>query len=235
MLAERAFDGPDFEFILISDTIDSPPVEELVQWLRRDYRTARQLVGVMARGERLDKLRETFADDPFTTVFPRLHSLAVATREIEKLRAIAGRNFVGRDERLAQALTALSALAALAKNETTLVQYDLLKHEPAIIHALNVPALSAEAAKLLGIFGTPTSQTALIDFASQNTRELADRQAAAAAFAAAVKSRGLRLTQQQIVTQYGRYNASEKLDAATQEVLGAILDAIEAPAIARRE
>ena len=82
---------------------------------------------------------------------------------------------------------------------------------------------------MLGHFGTPKSQTALVDFASQNTRGLADRQAAAAAFAAAVESRGLMLTQAQIAEQYARYNASETLDQPTQEVLGSLLDAIEAP------
>jgi hypothetical protein len=60
-------------------------------------------------------------------------------------------------------------------------------------------------------------------------RPISDRQAAAAAFAQAVTSRGLFLTQQQIATQFDRYNASERLDAETQAVLGSLLDAIEAP------
>jgi hypothetical protein len=98
---------------------------------------------------------------------------------------------------------------------------------------LNHPALTVDAANVLAAFGTPTSQTALVDFASQQTRGLAERQAAAAAFAAAIKKRGLLLTQAQIAEQYSRYNASERLDRPTQELLSSILDAIEAPAVAR--
>jgi hypothetical protein len=83
--------------------------------------------------------------------------------------------------------------------------------------------------------GTPKGQSALVDFASQNTRPLVSRQAAVAAFDAAVKSRGLNLTQAQITEQYKRYNASATLDKPTQDLLGAILDSIEAPAVARGE
>src|SRR5262249_20629468 len=54
ILAERAFANPDVKFILIGQRIDQPPVQELVQWLRRDFRTARVPIGVMAREGNLD-------------------------------------------------------------------------------------------------------------------------------------------------------------------------------------
>ena len=41
--------------------------------------------------------------------------------------------------------------------------------------------------------------------------------------------------QVQIAEQFARYNASALLDAETQAVLGSLLDAIEAPAVARGE
>jgi hypothetical protein len=232
-LAEEAFANPDFEFILISDAIDLPPVKELVQWLRRDYRTARMPVGVMARGELLEDARFAFRDDPFTTVFPRIHTAEAAAFELHKLEVLAGRNLVGRDERLDQASTALATLAQLAAKPENWSRFELLRHEPAVIRALNHPALTADAAKLLALFGPAKSQTALVDFASQNTRDLPERQAAAAAFSAAVQGRGVQLTQGQIAAQYQRYNLSATLDQPTQGLLGSILDAIESPAIAR--
>jgi hypothetical protein len=234
-LAEQAFVNPDFEFVLVGDAIDLPPVFELVQWLRRDYRTARLPVGVMARNDQLDRFQFAFKDDPFTIVFPRLHSAAVASIEVDRLRAIAGRNLVGRDERIAQAQTALATLARLAENDANYDPYQLLRQEQAVIGALNNPALTVEATAVLAQFATPKSQSALVDFASQATRDLGARQAASTAFAAAVQRRGLRLTQQQIIVQYDRYNASETLDRPTQDLLALILDAIEAPAIARGE
>ena len=232
-LAELAFASPDYDFILISDAIDSPPVKELVQWLRRDYRTARIPIGVMAAGDNLYPLRYGLEDDALTTVFPRLHSTEVAQYEVDKLHAIAGRNRVSRDERLAMAAASLDALASLAQSPAGYTLLNVLRQEPAVISALNVPAIADKAAHVLGQFGTPNNQTALVEYASQNTRPILTRQAALAALSAAVKSRGLNLTQQQIRTQFDRYNASATLDQPTQEVLSGILDVIEAPTAAK--
>lgn len=228
-IVELAVADADYELILISDAINGPPVKELVQWLRKDYRTAGIPIGVLARSDDLDELRYAFADDKLTAVFPHIHSTEVARNDVEVLLKLAGRNHVDRVERLAQAQAALAAIGRLARTREGYTLWNLLQHEPAVIDALNHPALTAAAADVLSQFGTPQSQTALVDFASQNARPLADRQTAGSAFASAVKTRGLNLTQQQIAQQYERYNASEKLDAETQNVLAAILDAIEAP------
>jgi hypothetical protein len=235
VLVERAFANPDFEMILIADAIDIPPVVELVQWLRRDYRTARQPIGVMARSENLDALREALKEDAFTLVFPRLYSGEVTALTIARLKEIAGRNLVERDERTAQAEAALAALSVLAKDQANFAGYELLRLEPTLILTLQNPVLSAGAAQVLSLLGTPRAQKALVDFASQHSRALENRQAAAAGFAAAVKARGLLLTQVQIAEQYARYNATARLDVETQAVMGSLLDAIEAPAMARGE
>jgi hypothetical protein len=228
-LAELAVTASDVEFILISDAIDGPPVKDLVQWLRKDYRTAGIPIGVMAKSDDLYSLRYMFEGDKLTAVFPRIFSAEVAQADVEILRQLAGRNYITREERVAQGQAALAAIATLAALQDGIARWNLLKHEPAIVAAMNNPALTAAAAGILATLGTPKSQTALVDFASQTARPIADRQAAATAFAAAVKNRGLNLTQQQITTQFDRYNASERLDAETQTVLGLILDAIEAP------
>ncbi len=70
---------------------------------------------------------------------------------------------------------------------------------------------------------------ALIQFASQTGQPLDARRAAAAAFADAIQTRGLRLSRAEILTAYDRYNASATLDADTQGVLSSLLDSIESP------
>ena len=82
---------------------------------------------------------------------------------------------------------------------------------------------------MLGLLGSPGAQQALIEFANAPVQPLADRQAAADAFRMAVNRRGLLLTRVQLQKQYALYNASESRDRGTQDVLAAILDAIEAP------
>jgi hypothetical protein len=231
-LAELATTGPDFEIILISDAIDGPPVAELVQWLRKDYRTAGIPIGVMATTEALYDLRYAFVNDPLTAVFPRLHSSEVARGEVEKVVALAGRNYISVTERTRQAQEALAAFAEIAARRDARSLWDILRHEPALIAALDNPALSGGTSAVLARLGTPKSQTALIDFASQTSRSIAERETAAAAFAASVKTHGLNLAQEQILLQFDRYNGSERQPPESQAVLSGLLDAIEAPTAA---
>ncbi|MFN0019148.1 MAG: HEAT repeat domain-containing protein [Pirellulaceae bacterium] len=222
-----AVNSPDYDFILISDAIEAPQVTELVQSLRKDFRTARLPIGVMARGERLDRIEEAFEDDSLTTVFPRIHDGEMAGFEVSRLVALAGRNLMQPDERMDQAAAALDALAFLATRPEPQPIYDLVRHETSIIKALTAPGLSAEAAKVLGLLGTPKCQSALVDFISQNARPIEDRKAAAVAFDEAVARRGIQLTKAQILSQYDKYNGSETLNKETQAVLGHVLDTLE--------
>lgn len=226
-LMHLAIASPDYDFILISDAVDAPRTKELIQWLRQDYRTARLPIGVMCRGEFLDQLKLDLQDDTLTTVFPRIHDLETAGLEASRLTALAGRNLTTDDERVDMAAAALESLAAIASQSESQPVYDLLRHEGAAIRALVAPGLSAPAAKLLGILGTPKCQTSLVDFVSQNARPLSDRQAGAAAFAEAVRRRGILLTKTQILEQYERYNSSATLDKETQDVLAGVLDTLE--------
>jgi hypothetical protein len=100
--------------------------------------------------------------------------------------------------------------------------------------ALSTPHLAAKAATLLGRLGSPEAQRALVTVASQHAVPLAIRKAAAAAFSEAVQRRGPLLTRDEILLQYDRYNRSEHLDVGTQQVLGEVLDAIEAPSQAAK-
>jgi len=226
-LLQFAVASPDYDFILISDAIDTPVLTELVQSLRRDFRTARLPIGVMALGERLEKVKVAFEDDSLTTVFPRIHDSETAAFEVSRLVALAGRNLMTADERVDQATAALDALAFLANRPEPQPVYDLIRHEASVIKALTAPGLSAEAAKVLGLLATPKCQTALVDFLSQHARPIEDRQAAAAAFDEAVARRGIMLTKSQIQLQYDRYNGSETLNKETQAVLGHVLDTLE--------
>jgi hypothetical protein len=91
------------------------------------------------------------------------------------------------------------------------------------------PALVARASRILGYLGTPRAQQALVSLASQNSRNATHRAAAMEAFNEAIQRNGLLLARDDILLQYDRYNQSASLDGNTQRILGAILDAIEAP------
>ncbi len=254
-LLKAAVLDPDLEMIIVSDAIDRPTVHELVQALRKDYRTAGIPIGIMATDENLDRSRFLMQNDPRTIVVPKIigpETAGFAANRIaeristpleyapgsapliEKLTPSVvppllspGAGFQQRDERIERGIAALEALVTLASNRETFNRYDLLRAESAAISALGISPLAPSAGKLLALIASPKAQTAMIEIASQTPRPLEDREIAAKAFADAVALRGVLLTTDQIRRQYDAYNASETLDANTQRILGSLLDTIE--------
>lgn len=232
--ALRAFSSPDYTFVLVHDAIDHPAYRELIQTLRHDQRTAKLPVGLITRD--INKQQgEWFAKtDPLTLDLAPAPTLEDVASDTRRLLTLAGRSQILPDERIRQAQFALDALAQLASDPEKYDFYDLLPLDERIEGILSTPILAARAAKVLGQLATPRAQLALVRFASTQTHPLADRQAAATAFRAAVTLRGLLLTRPQLLRQYDIYNASEILDPETQQVLASILDAIEAPSQAAK-
>jgi len=227
---KTALADPDFAMIWISDTVDFPDANELYQMLRKDPRTARTPVGVIARSENLDRWRSRLEEDKLAIAFPRPTDTANAALFAGMLLDSVGRQAIGPQERLGRASVALDHLIHLAEQPQRYDFYDLTRHEEHFLRALNTRGIEQKAARLLGLLGTPRAQRALVDRASQNATSLPSRQAAAKAFANAVSLRGTLLTKDELLRQYDRYNQSENLDPGTQQVLGSILDTIEARA-----
>ncbi|MBL7042667.1 MAG: hypothetical protein ISR77_28790 [Pirellulaceae bacterium] len=221
--------NPDYGFMLVSDGINYPDANKTIQMFRRDPRTSRLAIGLMAREERI-KWAERIAElDPLVNSFPRPHNASLMAFQTSQLLDLAGRELVGDQERVEQAAAALDYLTRMAENREDYAFYDVYRQQDAIQSAFFAPELSAKAARLMGLLGSSQAQLALVTLASQHARPLAERKAAAQGFELAVQRRGLLLTRDDIRLQYDRYNQSETLDAGTQQVLAHILDAIEAP------
>ena len=105
--------------------------------------------------------------------------------------------------------------------------YDLRRVQDAVLAALYNPKLAAKAVAVLANLNSAESQRALVEVASRFTLPLELRQAAATAFRQNTQKYGILLTTDEIRRQYRRYNESENMDAATQHVLGLILDCLE--------
>ncbi|MBI2478006.1 MAG: hypothetical protein HYV60_04975 [Planctomycetia bacterium] len=220
---------PDYEFFLLSDAVDHPAAGELIQQLRRDPRTAKLPIGLMARQDLFEQMKRVTEFDPLGETFPRPHDVASVSLVARRLLHRSGDDLVTRDERMTHAAAALDHLARLAEASDKYSFYNLLRIEPAIEQALHTTQLADQAARVLGFFGTPSAQRLLVEFASQNARRLSERQVAAAAFGTAISKRGLLLARNEIQVQYDRYNQSKTLDSDTQAVLGSLLDSIERP------
>jgi hypothetical protein len=125
-----------------------------------------------------------------------------------------------------QAVGALGWLDRLTSEKQRI--FDLTYIEPALHAALDNPALAPTATKILSRYVTPSSQQSLVQLASRTGAPIELRQAAARAFCESVGRNGTRLTSAEILLQYDEYHGQEAADAQAREVLGLILDCMEA-------
>ena len=225
---KRAIEHPDYEAILISDAVEL--WTELLQQIRRDPRTSRLPVGLIARSQSLGQAEQLARLDPLTIAYPLPYepkTLGIALQNTLNQESISKTDAA---TRLAQGEKALGWLADIVSNHDRYSFYNVLDYESVLIGALKVPRFATKAAAALGALGTPNAQTALIDLASQNARPIAIRRAASDAFQSATRRQGVQLTIKQVTAQYDRYNASGTIDESTQEILASILDSIETAA-----
>lgn len=211
--------------ILIDSDIGEPLVRELVYQLRAELRTSRTPIIIAASAERLADAQQIAASATRVFATPRPRNAAALKSTVESAAAMVEAPTEQAEVRQQRAEKSLAWIAQLLTGPNKL---DELIRDSRVAHgALVDPALSNQAVAVLASLGTAESQTALVDFASAPSVAIADRQAAAAAFAKSVGQFGLQLTQTQLRSQYDRYNDSETADAATQKVLSQILDVIE--------
>ena len=219
--------SPDYELALVDAGLQRPTVDFMLEQLRHDCRTAGLPVGVTARSGQLDRARHLVRRDPLAEAFSRPHTAEAVHWQVNRLLGLVGRERVLPAERERQAVQSLKWLADLTGRDQTV--YNLSRAQDVAMTALSVPRLAPDAVVVLGNLGTPQGQRALVDLASRWTQPPELRVAAARAFRKSIQKSGILLTTEQIRLQYDRYNQSETLDAGTQQVLGLILDCIEAP------
>jgi uncharacterized protein YjeT (DUF2065 family) len=225
-MIQQLLASADYELALVDVTIERPAISFLVQQLRRDCRTAGLPVGILATSGRFEQGRRIARRNAMTKAFARPHDAQAVQWQVKELIATAGRRTVSPERRRQQAARALERLAELGGREQSV--YDLRRVEKPVTAALYIPPLGAKAVAVLEHLGTPESQQAMVDLAGRFTQPLELRKAAGAAFRNSAQKHGILLSTRQIVSQYDRYNQSENLDTGTQQVLGAILDCIEA-------
>ncbi len=222
---KRVLESPDYEVILISDAVQL--WTELLQQLRRDPRTGRIAVGLIVRGPAMTRAKQLARGDPLTVAYPLPRDPDMLGIVVQRALNQETISRTSPQTRLAHGRRSLGWLADLVAQRRSYPFYETLDREGVLIAALTVPQFVERAALALGESGTPAAQTALVDVASQNAQPLAVRKTASKAFDTAVRRQGVQLTSSQILAQYKRYNASERLAADTQQVLASILDSIE--------
>jgi hypothetical protein len=224
---QMAVSSPDYELAMIDTGIDRPPINLLLQQLRHDQRSAELRVGLIAREGFIERAEHAAENDPLAKAFPRAHEDASVAWQLEQLAALNPDEFVAFEERERQAGEALNMLAELGRAPGKL--FDMHQAEKAVLMALNTPSLSRKAIAVLATINSPESQRALVETAGGAAQPLEIRQAAVSAFRENVQAHGILLTTEEIKKRYQQYNESKNRDAASQKILGLILDCLEAP------
>lgn len=216
----------DYELVLMYRTFLDPVLGQLLAQLRADPRTARLPVAVYCEPDDVEPTRSKLRQDSFAAAVyqPRM-SETLATQLAELQQASAG-SLVPAAERAAQAQWALTTIGKLLQSGNRV--FTTRSMEPALVAAAWNPAVSKAATTALGLLGSAAAQRTLVEVASSEALPLDVRQTAAKAFCDSVFKHNILLTTSEVLRQYDRYNASEGADLPTQELLAAMLDAVEA-------
>jgi len=224
-VARLAKQMSDLDLVLIDMDIQAPGIRQVLYELRVTPTATRTPVALLAGEGRLEAAHRLADEHRRVIAVPRPYSAEAVRNIADRLMEISARDAVPADERAAQALQAVTWIAELLQRERTF--YALHREAPAIETSLYRSSATGPAIAALARLGTPASQRALVAFAGQRAMPIEGRKQAAAAFHDSVQVRGLLLTRDEILAQYALYNASAHADADTQQVLGAVLDAIE--------
>jgi CheY-like chemotaxis protein len=222
---QEAAGSTEVELVLIVMTVENPDADELLRQLRRDPRTARLPVGLIADPDRLYRAEGIALADPLTSAFVRPRDLKTMQERVKTLEGLSGVNHVPHAERLEQARRAMGIISVLTAKPQQL--YDFQGVDAAVEPALMVPELWPAAIQVLVHCHTPRAQKALADLASAGTQSIDTRKVAAAAFAESVKRHGIQLSIAQIKHQARLYDQSASLDQPTQDVLWSLLETMQ--------
>ncbi|MDA7928990.1 hypothetical protein N9B54_03425 [Mariniblastus sp.] len=226
---QTATSDPDLEVLVVTDTLNNPNYGNLIQQLRTDWRTRRLPIALLYRDA--DRGRRTsiqLQNDPLFTAIPLSLQPDLVATHIERLDDRIKPWKLSNFDRRRQGAFAMKWLAKISSDRERYYFYRLGSREQAqLAKLLYSPGFVADASAVLGSLGTPESQRALVDFASQNAIALEEREVAAAAFAKSVKRGGTLLTVADVQLQYDRYQASIDDPQESRQVLADLLDAIE--------
>ena len=219
-----AIRSPRLQLVLLDSDINRPLLREVVFQLRTSPHTGQIPIAILSSPENLDRAQSLARHDQWLLALPTPQQADAMQSIVDQLTKLS--HYDSAEERLEQAQQALVWIAHLLESGHP---YDeLLREADMLNHAVYQPELTTEVLRVLPPLGTAASQQLLVNLASTQAQPIEMRQQAATGLATSVKQFGKLLTSHQILRQYDRYNASETADADTQEVLGQVLDILEA-------
>lgn len=226
VLVERARMRADIELVLIDMAIGKPGVRDVVFGLRREPVTALVPIVLLARESQLASARTIASEHDRVMAYPRPHSDELLVEYATAALGELPRDWPSPSEREAFAARALAIMDKFLENDREF--YRLRAASGMIAQNVRLGPAGQPALDVLAQLGTRDSQLTLLQLAGARTVEIESRRSAADAFRQSVERFGLRITTGEITRQYDLYNASEIDTKESQQILGGVLDTIEA-------
>jgi CheY-like chemotaxis protein len=251
-LFERAAASPDVEVVVVDARTSQPPVGEFVQAMRQDARTANIPIAILSdesspgdlrppllrvRRNEMTQFDRRSPDNPFRTslslTYPRLADEKSAQWVLDDLleKTADGRRQTA-EERLEQAKQALEWLRAIKLAELSGGQkiYHFDDFDSVVLEALRSEVRVQEGLQLATVVKSVAVQSALYEMAANAVYPMELRNQAGEAFEQSIDRFGILLRGQQIQRLYDRYNQCESEPKESQDILGRLLDVVEAKA-----
>ena len=226
-LVLSALRSSDYEFILVGETIQNPPIQEVIQLLRSQPRTAEIPIAIISDDPQEGAGARISKRDAATFCIASPNSVDSLLKHARRFLQTAQYQGITINERFEQAERAISWSSRILADDTYGF-YNLQRHTKYISEALFTPNISEAAADALAEIPSPIAQKALVLLASNPGVDISLRKKAAQAFKDNIDAHGTLLTRPEVLAQYNLYNRSLGLDDATIDVLGFILDSLEA-------
>jgi CheY-like chemotaxis protein/HEAT repeat protein len=221
-----ATSSPDYEVAFIHSAIDRPRADDLVAQLRKDPRTIKLPIAIIAVPDHEAPANRLARGTPLSLVVAEPQDAAAIKQQAERLLGMPDCAPIPLDVRKRQAVWAITTLAQLAENPLPWIDARAISRS--VENSLYAPGMTAPMLTLLGNAGTATGQTELVELAARETLPLPTRELASVAFARSVAKHGVLLTKDQILAQYDLYNGNAGRNPDTHKVLLTVIEAIEA-------
>ena len=215
---------PDYVAMFVSFTIGPRSIGDVLHEFRTDPKTAGLPIGIIVDSTNEHRAENLVVNDPLSTLFFMPNGEELAARDVKKLIALAGENFVPKAERLAQCYTALKLFRTIIQKSPG--GYDLDRWLLILKESMQQAEQAILAVDILACMEGPAAQVALADTAGNVYLPLKTRQSAASAFARNLSRYGIGLSKVEIQQQKDRYDSTQGRGAEEEALQWSILKSI---------
>lgn len=219
------------QFAVVTDAMGNDPIVGVIDRIRETARGKTLPIALLVRPENLQKLEAMFKVDRLDrniTVAELSDQTDRMSRILAETANLHAKPQLPMSARQSYAITAIEKLQPWLSDPRSLRLLDIPMIAPAARNLIGSIPAEINVVQILAVHGDPGSQRHLANLATDTSLPNPLRAAAAIGFRQSVKQFGTLLTLDEIRGQYDRQNRSGNDSQFSQQILGSVLDTLEA-------